>query len=252
MEKYKMRELQHEAAQKGDAAQFASNQLEDKLEENAKLQKEVDSLNKKVKDLQKELDIEHMKHERSTDSHRKSISTLHTNMFKKLLDAEDEFEDKVECALHFVCFAFLDPCTLWLCQIEKLNETVKDKSRQLQIEKMKNEQSDKLRRDSVQTVHQNMVKKMLDIQAQHKDEMQRYENLENELKETKAQLRMEILKNAAKADKEAERRGQPQPQPLDGDDGNESDVSDLEDDQPKQKQPFDDLWDEADEPEAEV
>eukprot|EP00486_Rosalina_sp_Unknown_P017008 CAMPEP_0201596914 /NCGR_PEP_ID=MMETSP0190_2-20130828/193507_1 /ASSEMBLY_ACC=CAM_ASM_000263 /TAXON_ID=37353 /ORGANISM="Rosalina sp." /LENGTH=696 /DNA_ID=CAMNT_0048057559 /DNA_START=35 /DNA_END=2121 /DNA_ORIENTATION=- len=204
-----------------EAESFKSAQLQKYIDDNLKLEKELDELKKKQKGIESELSIEKMKHERTTDSHRKSISTLHTNMFKKLLDAEDDFEDK----------------------IDKLNEELAVRDRELTMERLKNEQSDKLRRDSIQTVHNNMLTKLLDAQAEH-DEKE--EKLQNEIKELKAQLRKQILQNEARSDKRAEA----------GDNDDDSDMSDLETEKEtrdsKKKQPFDDLWDEADEPEAEL
>merc|ERR1712241_1166773 len=120
-----------------------------------------------------------MKEERTSDSHRKSISTLHTNMFKKLLDAEDEFQDK-------------------------LDREISEKRRlekEIQREKLKNEQSDKLRRDSVQTVHNQMLSKILDAQAEHEEERESLarenKELKRQIKEARFELRKETLKSKA-------------------------------------------------------
>mmetsp|Transcript_71793 Transcript_71793/g.114275 ORF Transcript_71793/g.114275 Transcript_71793/m.114275 type:complete len:721 (+) Transcript_71793:179-2341(+) len=220
-----------------EAERFKVSQIQKYIDDNTRLQKEKDSLSNKLKETEHLLEVEQMKQEKTTDAHRKSISTLHTNMFRKLLDAEDDFEER----------------------IERLQEEVSQKNKLLQMEKMKNEHSDKLRRDSIQTVHNNMLAKLLDAQAEH-DEKE--EKLQNEIKELKAQLRKEILRNEARWERQAESGAY-------NDDNNEndrsdakdndnaSDVSDLETEQETRVSTakaakFDDLWDEADEPEAEI
>merc|ERR1712154_750698 len=165
-------------------------------------------------DLSAELAVEKMKHERTSDSHRKSISTLHTNMFKKLLDAEDDFEDK----------------------IDRLKDEVNAKQRELAMEKMKNEQSDKLRRDSIQTVHNNMLTKLLDAQAEHDEKEEKYLN---EIKSLKQELRKEILKNGANRERLKELNKDR------NEDSDDEDLSDLETEnegRKKKKNKFDDLW----------
>merc|ERR1712141_872310 len=117
--------------ERGDTEVFQSNRLQEYVEKNATLEKENQALVKQLKEVTAELKTERMKQERTSDSHRKSISTLHTNMFKKLLDAEDEFQDKLD---------------------REISEK-KKLEKEIQREKLKNEQSDRLRRDSVQTVH---------------------------------------------------------------------------------------------------
>eukprot|EP01084_Bolivina_argentea_P083512 151190_1 len=192
IKKYK---LQTAAYESSDSDQFQSNQIQELVVQVGALEKELNDTKKRQSDVTKDLRTEKMKQERTNDSHRKSISTLHTNMFKKLLDAEDDFEDK----------------------IDKLNDELSHKTRELQMEKMKNEQSDKLRRDSIQTVHNNMLTKLLDAQAEHDEKEEKFQN---EIKELKAQLRKEILKDLAQKDKHKEKYGD--------DSDNDSDMSDLE------------------------
>eukprot|EP00485_Elphidium_margaritaceum_P016913 CAMPEP_0202726078 /NCGR_PEP_ID=MMETSP1385-20130828/184428_1 /ASSEMBLY_ACC=CAM_ASM_000861 /TAXON_ID=933848 /ORGANISM="Elphidium margaritaceum" /LENGTH=826 /DNA_ID=CAMNT_0049392291 /DNA_START=35 /DNA_END=2516 /DNA_ORIENTATION=- len=226
-----------------DAEQFNRAQLEKYIDDNARLEKQVSELEAQLKEHDQTLQVEKMKNERASDSHRKSISILHTNMFKKLLDAEDDFEDK----------------------IEKLQEEIRQRDALLALEKQKNDHADRLRRDSIQTVHNNMLSKLLDAQAQHDELIERLQhenrNLRSDLNTQKGELRKEVLRNHAVLEKHADR----EERAGDGD-GGDSDVSDLEQETPEEanhqkKQPtttnannnkFDDLWDEADAPEAEV
>eukprot|EP01083_Nonionella_stella_P009271 26791_1 len=221
VKKFKFTEQDAEAVAKGDANAFKTGQIETLLDENAKLEKKARDLETKLKDKSSVIELEKMKHEKTHDAHRKSISTLHTNMFKKLLDAEDDFEDKMD----------------------KVNEELVQTQRELQLEKMRTVQSDKLRRDSIQTVHNNMLTKLLDAQAEHDEREERHQKEVNELK---AALRKEILRGQARAEKDAADR-----------EDVDSDMSDLETEKetrhtPKHKERFDDLWNEADEPAAEV
>lgn len=93
--KFQMLQEEVAASQRGDTEAFQSGKLQEYVERVAILEREKQDFERKLKEMSAELKTEKMKHERTSDSHRKSISTLHTNMFKKLLDAEDEFEDKV-------------------------------------------------------------------------------------------------------------------------------------------------------------
>merc|ERR1719361_2202024 len=229
VQKFKMLQEEVAASERGDTEAFQSEKLQEYVQKNGILEKEIQDLARRLKDAENELKTERVKHEKSSDSHRKSISTLHTNMFKKLLDAEDEFEDK----------------------LEKKTEEFTQLQKELQREKIKNDQSDKLRRDSVQTVHNQMLTKMLDAQAQFDEDR---EKLEKENKELKTKLRKEMLKSAARSEKNAEKYGIEAEESRDED---ESDISDMETEETKKQVPkddakFDDLWDEADEPLAEI
>merc|ERR1719361_2947267 len=229
VQKFKMLQEEVAASERGDTEAFQSEKLQEYVQKNGILEKEIQDLARRLKDAENELKTERVKHEKSSDSHRKSISTLHTNMFKKLLDAEDEFEDK----------------------LEKKTEEFTQLQKELQREKIKNDQSDKLRRDSVQTVHNQMLTKMLDAQAQFDEDR---EKLEKENKELKTKLRKEMLKSAARSEKNAEKYGIEAEESRDED---ESDISDMETEDTKKQPPkddakFDDLWDEADEPLAEI
>merc|ERR1719361_876524 len=229
VQKFKMLQEEVAASERGDTEAFQSEKLQEYVQKNGILEKEIQDLARRLKDAENELKTERVKHEKSSDSHRKSISTLHTNMFKKLLDAEDEFEDK----------------------LEKKTEEFTQLQKELQREKIKNDQSDKLRRDSVQTVHNQMLTKMLDAQAQFDEDRER---LEKENKELKTKLRKEMLKSAARSEKNAEKYGIEAEESRDED---ESDISDMETEETKKQVPkddakFDDLWDEADEPLAEI
>ena len=126
--------------------------------------------------------------------------------------------------------------------------------------RLKNESADKLRRDSIQTVHNNMLTKLLDAQAEGDEKEEKYLN---EIKELKNQLRMEILKNQTQRDRQREKEQQQQQQQQ-GNESDGSDMSDLETTDKKRSdnnnnnpkigsQKFDDLWDEADDdPHVEV
>merc|ERR1719361_1473670 len=185
--KFQMLKAEVAASERGDTEVFQSNRLQEYVEKNATLEKENQALVKQLKEVSAELKTERMKQERTSDSHRKSISTLHTNMFKKLLDAEDEFQDKLD---------------------REISEK-KRLEKEIQREKLKNEQSDKLRRDSVQTVHNQMLSKILDAQAEHEEEKEALarenKELKRQLKEARFELRKETLKSKAQSEKRAER-----------------------------------------------
>eukprot|EP01083_Nonionella_stella_P261637 890586_1 len=219
VKKFKFTEQDAEAVAKGDGNSFKTGQIETLLDENAKLEKKARDLETKLKSSV--IELEKMKREKTHDEQRKSISTLHTNMFTKLLDAEDDFKDKMD----------------------KVNAKLVRTQRALKLEKMRTVQSDHLRRDSIQTVHNNMLTKLLDAEAEHDMKEERHQKEVNALK---AALRKEILRNAARAEKDAADR-----------EDVDSDMSDLETEKetrhtPKHKERFDDLWNEADEPAAEV
>ena len=144
-------------------------------------------------------------------------------------------------------------------QVGKKNEEINQIKRALAEMRLKNESADKLRRDSIQTVHNNMLTKLLDAQAEGDEKEEKYLN---EIKELKNQLRMEILKNQTQRDRQREKEQQQQQQ---GNESDGSDMSDLETTYKKRSdndnnnnpkigsQKFDDLWDEADEdPHVEV
>merc|ERR1712228_1013386 len=119
--------------------------------------------------------------------------------------------------------------------------------RELSEARMKNDSADKLRRDSIQTVHNNMLTKLLDAQAEGDEKEEKYLS---EIKNLKTQLRMEILKNSTQREREQDN----------GNDSDGSDMSDLETTENNKKgnnvqigsQKFDDLWDEADDPGVEI
>ena len=153
----------------------------------------------------------------------------------------------------------LDPCTLYLYlfvrdQLEKKTDEFNLVQKELQREKLKNEQSDKLRRDSVQTVHNQMLSKMLDAEAQHEEEK---EKLLKQIKELRIELRKSTLKKDAQSEKDAERYGD---QAMESHEDDESDISDMEteetrkqDSAQKEDTKFEAMWDEAEEePLAEV
>merc|ERR1719361_452351 len=185
--KFQMLKAEVQASERGDTERFQSDKLQEYVEKNARLEKENQAINERLKQVSAELKTERMKQERTSDSHRKSISTLHTNMFKKLLDAEDEFQDKLD---------------------REISEK-KKLEKEIQREKLKNEQSDKLRRDSVQTVHNQMLSKILDAQAEHEEEKEALarenKELKRQLKEARFELRKEALKSKAQSEKRAER-----------------------------------------------
>lgn len=136
-------------------------------------------------------------------------------------------------------------------QLEKKTDEFNIVQKELQREKLKNEQSDKLRRDSVQTVHNQMLSKMLDAEAQHEEEK---EKLQKQIKELRSELRKTILKKEAQSEKDAERYGDQAEETHDED--SQSDISDMETEQTRKEtepEPFDALWDAAEEePLAEV
>lgn len=98
------------AEKRGSLSNFTTNQFQKLLDQESEYHKETQSLLKTVKDLEDDLSIERLKNEELNACHRQSISTLHSNMFKKLLEAEDDYEEEVECEIHisiFVCVCMM-------------------------------------------------------------------------------------------------------------------------------------------------
>eukprot|EP01084_Bolivina_argentea_P020371 37870_1 len=158
--------------QDNDTDDYKSVQLQKYINDNFRLKKELKEMKTKLKCTENKSHIERMKQEYGIQSESMSEVPIEIFIGKKLLDAEQDFKDR----------------------IDRLTEELAEKNRDLEFERCKNEQNDKLRRDSLQTVHNKMLTKLLDAEADH-DEKE--EKLESQIKEIQCELRKQILQNDA-------------------------------------------------------
>ena len=77
-------------------------------------------------------------------------------------------------------------------QIDKLNDELAQKDRELLMERLKNEQFDKLSQDSMESIHNNMLTILLDAQCEHDEKEMK---LQQKVRDLQIELRKEILKN---------------------------------------------------------